>query len=304
MRACARHARWLLVAGLVAGVALPGAAGTVRAWLPELVALMLFLAALRIGPRRALGALHELRSTALTALLWQVALPLIALALAAALGLLTHPAALALVLMLAASPLAGSPNLTMLVGADPAPALRLLILGTALLPLTVIPVFWALPALGSAGAVTGSVLKLLATIALAAGAAFALRLTLMTQPSEPALQRIDGLSALTMTVMVLGLMSAVGPALTERPAALAAWLALACAANLGPQFATVLALRQRIAGTQIPALAITCGNRNIALFLVALPAETTDALLLFIGCYQVPMYLTPLLMTPVYKRLR
>ena len=54
----------------------------------------------------------------------------------------------------------------------------------------------------------------------------------------------------------------------------------------------------------IPALAITAGNRNIALFLVALPPETTDALLLFIGCYQVPMYLTPLLMTRFYARLR
>ncbi|MBR9839829.1 MAG: hypothetical protein GYB50_18300 [Rhodobacteraceae bacterium] len=302
--ACARHARWLLVAGLVAGVAVPSVASAVRPWLPELVALMLFLAALRIGPRRAVGALHELRETALVLLAWQLALPLAALALFAATGLLGQPAALALVLMLAASPLAGSPNLTMLVGADPAPALRLLILGTAVLPLSVIPVFWALPALGSAAAVTGSVLRLLTTIGLAAGLAFALRLTLMKAPSETALARMDGLSALTMTVMVLGLMSAVGPALSERPLALAGWLALACAANLGPQCVVALMLRGRMPGARIPALAITAGNRNIALFLVALPPETTDALLLFIGCYQVPMYLTPLLMTRFYARLR
>ena len=114
--ACARHARWLLVAGLVAGVAVPGVASAVRPWLPELVALMLFLAALRIGPRRAVGALHELRETAAVLLAWQLALPLAALALFAATGLLGQPVALSLILMLAASPLAGSPNLTMLVG--------------------------------------------------------------------------------------------------------------------------------------------------------------------------------------------
>ncbi|APX23813.1 MAG: hypothetical protein CML50_13620 [Rhodobacteraceae bacterium] len=299
--ACARHARWLLVAGLVAGVALPGAASVVRPWLPELVALMLFLAALRIGPRRALGALHELRETAAVTLVWQLVLPLTALTIVATLGGLGTPAALAAILMLAAPPLAGSPNLTMLVGADPAPALRLLVLGTAALPLTVVPVLWGLPALGDAPAVTAAVLRLLTTIVLAAGLAFALRLTVLKQPSERALSQIDGLSALTMTVMVLGLMAAVGPAMTERPVALLGWLALACLANLGPQMVVARLLRGRMPNARVPALAITAGNRNIALFLVALPPQTTEALLLFIGCYQVPMYLTPLLMTRFYR---
>ena len=43
------------------------------------------------------------------------------------------------------------------------------------------------------------------------------------------------------------------------------------------------------------------GNRNIALYLVALPAATTDPLLIFIGCYQIPMYLTPIVMHRFYK---
>ena len=49
--------------------------------------------------------------------------------------------------------------------------------------------------------------------------------------------------------------------------------------------------------------AIVAGNRNIALFLIALPEETTRGLLIFIGCYQVPMYLTPLLMPGFYRRM-
>ena len=47
-------------------------------------------------------------------------------------------------------------------------------------------------------------------------------------------------------------------------------------------------------------LGVSAGNRNIALFLAALPATVTDPLLLFIGCYQVPMYLTPIILRPVY----
>ncbi|REC53766.1 hypothetical protein DRV84_14675, partial [Rhodosalinus sediminis] len=44
------------------------------------------------------------------------------------------------------------------------------------------------------------------------------------------------------------------------------------------------------------ALAIAAGNRNLALFLAAVPPETAAPLMLFVGCYQIPMYLTPLLL--------
>jgi hypothetical protein len=45
------------------------------------------------------------------------------------------------------------------------------------------------------------------------------------------------------------------------------------------------------------------GNRNIALYLAALPLEQMEPLLLFIACYQVPMYLTPLIGDLFYRRL-
>lgn len=48
--------------------------------------------------------------------------------------------------------------------------------------------------------------------------------------------------------------------------------------------------------------AIVAGSRNFALFLIALPASTTDPLLIFLGCYQVPMYLTVMVMRPIYAR--
>jgi arsenite transporter len=87
----------------------------------------------------------------------------------------SHPLAMGVILVLAAAPITGSPNITLMAGGDPAPALRQLVVGTALLPLTVIPVFWLMPAFGSPMAVARAALELLGLIALAGGAALALR---------------------------------------------------------------------------------------------------------------------------------
>ncbi len=295
----ARYGRSVLVAGLVAGIALPELALAMKGFIAELVAGLLFVAALRVGPRQAFGALADMRASLGIAVLYQVALPVAFILGFAALG--WHgPLATGLVLMAAASSISGSPNLTVLTGNDPAPALRLMVLGTALLPLTVIPVFWLEPALGEAGAVVRSAARLLVIIGGAAGAAFLIRGFLMKTPSPATISAIDGLSAIAMAVVVVGLMSAVGPAIRERPAELAAALAAAFAGNFGLQIAAATILRRRVPARLVAPLSIVAGNRNIALFLTALPAAVTDPLLLFIGCYQVPMYLTPILLRRLY----
>ena len=297
----ARHGRSVLVAGLVAGIALPDLALAMKPWIAELVAGLLFIAALRVGPRQAFGALSDMRASLGIALVYQVALPV---AFILAFGLLGWHGALAtgLVLMAAAAPISGSPNLTVLTGNDPAPALRLMVLGTAILPLTVIPVFWFAPALGEAGAMVGSAARLLVIIGGAAGAAFLIRGFLVKTPSPATVAAFDGLSALAMAIVVIGLMSAVGPAIRERPADLALALGVAFAGNFGLQIAAATILKRTAPARIVAPIGITAGNRNIALFLTALPAAVTDPLLLFIGCYQVPMYLTPILLRWLYPK--
>src|SRR5690606_28227974 len=105
-----------------------------------------------------------------------------------------------------------------------------------------------------------------------------------------------------MAVVVVGLMTAVGPALRSQPAELFSWLALAFFLNFGLQFATLGILHRKSDPASLPARSIVAGNRNIALFLVALPPDVSDKVLIFIGCYQVPMYLTPMVMTRIYAR--
>ncbi len=298
----ARHGRLLLVAGLVAGIGLPGLALAMRPYLPELVTALMFIAALRIGPRQAFGAMADARASLILALLYQTVLPLALLGAFVLGGWQTLPAATALVLMASASPISGSPNLTLLSGGDPAPALRLMIVGTALLPLTVIPVLWASPALGSLEAVLGASLRLLALILSATALAFAVRHFVLRDPAPATISALDGLSAIAMSVVVIGLMSSAGPALANQPGEFFGWLALAFAANFGLQIAASLILRRTALAAQTTAFSIIAGNRNIALFLVALPAEITNPLLLFIGCYQIPMYLTPILLARFHAR--
>lgn len=296
----ARHGRSVLVLGLLAGILFPDLALALRPWIGELVAILLFIAALRVGPRQAVGALADLRNSIVFTLLFQIVFPVTAMLLFRIAGW-SGTLSTALVLMMAASPISGSPNLTILTGHDPAPALRQLVVGTALLPLTIIPVFWLAPALGDGAQVFTAAARLLLIIALAAGVAFAVRFW-FAKPAKQTLVAIDGLSAIAMAVVVVGLMSAVGPAMRSSPQAFALALGAAFAGNFGLQVLVTLWLRRSGTSHIAAPLGIVAGNRNIALFLAALPAAVTDPLLLFIGCYQIPMYLTPILLRAFYRR--
>lgn len=285
---------WVLVAGILAGVFLPGLARVLQPYIPEMVAGLLFLAALRIGPKRmveASGAWPGLIGILLVA---QLLLPLLVIALLWVLGWLGTSFATALVMIAMGSSISGAPNMAQMIGRDGTDAMRLLILGTAILPVTVIPVLLLLPDYGTVAQVVGAALRLLAVIAVASAVAFALRLSVMREPSAETLKGIDGASALLLAVIVVGLMSAVNAAMRETPGVFLAWLGFVFAANFGLQFLGYH-LSRGMAPDRRVAVTIMSGNRNIALFLVALPEEVTTPLLVFIGCYQVPMYLTPIL---------
>jgi predicted Na+-dependent transporter len=290
----------MLVGGLLLAIAFPEIALFMKDWIPELVAVMLFVVALRIGPRQALGAARDLRATVIYVAILQVILPLAA---AIAFGLfgLAGPMAAVLILMLAAPPISGTLNLTILCGSNPAPALRLLVAGTALIPLTVIPVFWVAPIVGGTLEVVYAAGRLMLLIVASASAAFLVRSFLLKDLTIDHRNAIDGASSVLMVVLVLGLMSAVGPALREDPGELALNLAAAFAANFGLQIAAALLLGRTPWRDMTVPFAISAGNRNIALFLTSLPAVVTDPLLLFIGCYQIPMYVTPVLLGRFYR---
>ena len=296
----ARHARFVLIAGLAAGIATPSLASFMSGYLKAIIAPLLFLTALRIGPRQALGSMRELGQSLAGVALFQLLLP-ITLALAFRVGGFSGALANALVLTTAAAPLAGSPNLTLMTGNDPAPALRQLIVGTALVPLTVMPVFLVFPIVGDMGAVLASTARLIMLIAGAAGLAFLVRTWWLRELSPSQFVALDGFSALLMALAVIALMSAIAPAYASAPSSLAVNLIAAFAVNISLQIGVYLAMKRLGVCRGRVALAIAAGNRNIMLFLAVLPASTVEPVMLFMACAQIPMYLTPLLLGPLYR---
>ena len=171
----ARHGSWVLVAGLCAGLAMPSLAQYLLAWIPQMVVALLFLAVFRMDPGNIAGSLKELPSVAFTALGLQLVLPLVIVAGAYALGRVDTTVVTAMVVMSAAPSIVGSPTLCILLGRSPVFAMRLLLVGTALLPITILPVFLLLPRLGDVQGVLFASLRLLGAIVITASVAGGLR---------------------------------------------------------------------------------------------------------------------------------
>lgn len=297
----ARHGRLTLVAGLIAGLALPGLAAAMQPWLPQMVAVLLTVTAFRIGHRAAFGAFADLRWSLPSVLILQLALPLAMIAAAAGLGLSSTALTLALVLACAAPTISGGASLAIILRQDPARMMQFLILGTAIFPLTIIPVLMAVPVAVSPVALAGVALRTLAIILGAAALGFGLRRWLLPNPDARQIRAMDGAAILFFAIIVVGLMAALGPLLRTDPGLALLWALAAFTLSFGLQAIVLLALhRSRLAAVSGP-LALAAGNRNIALFLIALPPEVTGPIMIFIACWQLPMYLTPILLPRLYR---
>lgn len=294
------NGRVALIAGLAAGLALPGLAAVMQQWLPQMVAVLLVITALRIGHRAAMGALSDLRWGVGSVLVLQLALPLVLLALAWIFGIAQTPMALAMVLATAAPAITGAPNLALMLRLDAGRMMQILVLGTALFPLTVLPLLVLMPQLGDPQTIVMTTFTLLGVILVSAGLGFGLRAVIFPAPSTAQIKALDGLSVLAFSAIVIGLMAALNPALRSDPGSVALWATLAFAISYGAQITSYLVLRRTRLSPVAGPLAIGAGNRNIALFLVALPDQLLAPLMVFIGCWQLPMYLTPILLRRLY----
>lgn len=293
----AGYGRTCLVVGLIAGLLLPDMAAALKPHLSVLVALLLFLTAFRVGVSRAFGGMSRGAGVLSQVLVLQVALPLGFLSILLFSRVEISPFLLAVALMLSAPSVTGAPNFAIMNNKDPVPAMRILVTGTALFPLLVLPVFWLLPQLGGTEGIRASLI-LVVVILVSVGVGFWMRH--LTGPRiGPAEERsIDGLNAIALAVIVVGLMSALGPLLRTDPLQLLGWMAAVFCVNIGLQVVAFYTYR----GASRVAISMIAGNRNVALFLIALPEHVIEPLLIFIGCYQIPMYLTPLVMKRLHDR--
>lgn len=300
LHGAAHYARWVLVAGLLTGLAFQDIAHLAIPSIPWFIALLLLTASFRIGPVEALGALSNLKTHLHITLLIQLLVPFVVV-LVILFFELNNVYTTALVLVLAAAPISGSPNLVIMLGHDPAPALRQLVVGTALLPLTVIPIFLLMPSLGDVQSTALAAAKLLLIIGSASVIGFFLRWKWVPELTESNTNAVDGVAAIAMAVVVVALMSALGDAWRDQPSELFYMLVFAFALNFGLQVFGYCIWHNLYGDQYRVPMSVISGNRNVALYLAALPLAVVDELLLFVGCYQFPMYLTPLLLQRFYQ---
>ena len=297
LRQLGKHGRWVLPFGLILGFVLPGPAKFLAAWIPHLIALILLIACLQIKQAIDLRKLFT-QATIKWLIACQLVLPVVVWLLLSWLAVPSHwitPA----VLVASASPITGGPSLVIMLKGDARQALDFLLIGTMLLPITCIPGLLLINSTGSIYLVAITALKLLLLIGVVLILAAIIRHYWAGLSRYREDQSLDGVSAVLMALVVIGLMAGFH---TVGLQTIDVLTTLVWAIVINFAFQLLGYLGGKLRKLNPTATGVSAGNRNIALFLAALPSEASAPLLLFIACYQIPMYLTPLLGSVFYPK--
>lgn len=297
------HATWVLFVGVFLGLALPSLASLARPLLAPAVAVLLTATLLRIDWQVMLGYLRRPWLVAVIVGWLLIGSPLLT---AGVLSLLPLPAPVplttALVLMAAAPPILSAAPIAMMLGLDGALALVVSLLATLLTPLTVPPMALVLLGFELDLGVGEFMARLAVVIAAAVVAAIAIRRVIGRARLPRIARHLDGIVVVVMLVFAVAIMDGVTATFLARPGTVALWLAAAFVANPVLQAVGALAfawLGRRRALT----VGLISGNCNMGLLLAAFPPGTDGDVVLYFAVAQLPMYMLPALLLPLYRRL-
>ena len=210
-------------------------------------------------------------------------------------GLLTG-----LVLQAAAPPVFSATAFAAILGLDAAVSLATLVVTTAMTPVTA-PVFVALFAGGGLSVDPGALaLRLAAFLGGAFVLAYLLRRSLGASRVAAWREEIDGASVILLMVFGIALMDGVTVHALAEPRLVLALTALAFALAL--TLFALTALIFKAAGVQRSvAIGLSGGHRNMAIML-AVAGAAPDLTWLYFATAQFPIYLVPLLVSPLISR--
>ena len=296
-----RHGTWFLAGGLFIGLLLPGFASLLRPALSPLIFVLTVTSLLSIDwPALAAHARRPLL------LLGVLAWLLLAVPVASALAcrLLALPPALTqgLVLWAASPPLISVAAIALLLGLDGALALLLMVTGTFLMPFTLPPLV-----LGLIGLKLGiGILPLMRNLVLFLGGAMLATVILRRLVGVARLKRhaleLSGFNVLLLLLFAIGIMDGVGALILREPQEVLLYALAALAASLALQALSFLAFSflPRVAALTI---GLVGGNNNMAVVWATLGPAATPQLTLFFAAVQLPIYVLPAALKPLYRRL-
>jgi BASS family bile acid:Na+ symporter len=229
-------------------------------------------------------------------MVWAITTPALALGLPAGLRE-------ALILMAASSPIVSNIAIALFVGLDAALATVVVVFATALVPFTLPPMALALLDVELAIGVPAFMARLAGLVGVAFVAAWLVRRVVRPATLAGWREPIDGLAVLNLFVFALAIMDGVTAFALQRPGYALLATASAFVFNLLLQAAGWLAFRRQGAVAALTA-ALVCGNCNMGLVLVALSGHAGIEVTAFFALAQVPMYMLPVLLEPLYRRAR
>ena len=235
-------------------------------------------------------------------LLWLLGLSPLATMLVVALTAPPPGLATAIVLMSAAPPIMSSIAFTLLLRLDTPLATVAVFLATLLVPLTLPPLALALLDLRLAVDVGELMLRIGVLAFGAAGAAALIRRLVPARILTDRADEIDGLAVLMLLFFGIAIMDGVTATLFRDPALVALTVGLAFAANVALQAAGA-GLFWWLGRRQAVTVALISGNRNMGLLLAALAGTADPEVALYFAVGQLPIYVLPLLLRPLYRRL-
>lgn len=146
-------------------------------------------------------------------------------------------------------------------------------------------------------------LRLLAIVVAAVAGAVAIRAWLGPERLRHNAERIDGLSIAALIVYAIPLMDGVVARGLAEPAKLGGFIAASFAGALLTNAVMVLGCLSVLDRRNALTAGYCSGGRNNALLMAVLPATANPDIFLFIAAVQVPIYVIPTLLQPIYRRL-
>jgi bile acid:Na+ symporter, BASS family len=298
-----RHGAGLLAGGLFIGLAAPPLAHALWPLLPTFVFVLTATTMLRIDWPQVTA--HARRPGRIgLAVLWALVLSPVLVAAASRLLELPEGLAQSLVLWAASPPLMALPAIAILMGLDAALALLVMVTATFLMPLTLPPLLLGLMGL-KVGIGIGELMARLAIFILAAaGLAGLLRWLLGPERLTRHATEIGGLNVLLLVLFAVAVMDGMWTRLSESPLAVLGYAVSAFGVSLALQALSALILGW-LGRSSALTLGLVAGNRNMAVVWANLgaAAATSPDLMLYFACAQLPIYLLPAALAPIYRRL-
>jgi BASS family bile acid:Na+ symporter len=296
-----RHAPLFMVGGVLVGLALPPLAEAVRPAVVTLSVSMLMISMLRVDPGRLRAAVarpvHILLVLAVILLILPALVGLGAMALGAPGWLATG-----LTLASAAPPLSSAAAFAILVGIDAALVTAISVPATLVLPLTAGAVTTLTPGLGAGVDVGALVLRLAALILVAFAFAFLVRRIAGPVRVARAAPALDAAMVAAVAAMGVGVMHDIGLALRADPLGWTGIFAATWAVSLASCALTV-ALFWRAGRDRALAAGLTAASKNMAVMVAAVLGAVEARIALVVITAQLPIFLAPLLLKPLFARL-